>query len=70
MKSINQKLLYNVSPANRNAERAYWWLKNIDAAEAQRLRLNELVLNALSLLQKVDNISIDISIIIKNKTLQ
>lgn len=54
--------------ANHNAERAYWWMKGIDREEAQRLGLSDMVQSVLSLLQKVDNITMDIQITIKQKS--
>ncbi len=53
--------------ASHNAERAYWRINGIDCDEAQHLRLNDMVQTVLDLLQKVDNITIDIAISIKQK---
>lgn len=54
--------------ANRNAERAYWWMKGIDRDEATRLGLNDKVQSVLNLLQKIDDITLDIQITINKKT--
>lgn len=53
--------------ANHNVQRAYWWMKNIDREEAQRLGLTDMVQSVLSLLRKVDNITMDIQITIRQK---
>lgn len=67
MTPTEEVIITHVQEANHNAERAYWWMKGIDRDEAQRLGLNDMVQTALSLLQKVDNITMDIQITIKQK---
>lgn len=62
------KVITGVEQANHNAERAYWWMKGIDRDEAQRLNIANEVNTVLSLLQRVDNITMDIVITIKQKT--
>lgn len=61
--------LLSVEQTNHCAERAYWW-KGVDKDTAERLGVADMVKNVLSLLQKVDNITMDIQITIKNKTQQ
>lgn len=61
------KVITGVEQANHNAERAYWWMKGIDRDEAQRLNITNEVNTVLSLLQRVDNITMDIVITIKQK---
>lgn len=63
-------ILLSVEQTNHCAERAYWWMKGVDKETAERLGVADMVKNVLSLLQKVDNITMDISITIKNKTQQ
>lgn len=58
----------HVQEANHNVERSYWWMKGIDRDEAQRLGLNEKIQTVLKILQKIDNITMDIIITIKNKS--
>ena len=67
MTESEDKIITQMEEFSRNAERAYWWMRNVDPDEAQRLGVSEKVESALSLLQKVDNITIDITITIKEK---
>lgn len=69
MKPTEEVILTHAQEANHNAERAYWWMKGIDREEAQRLGLTDMVQAVLLLLQKVDNITMDIQIIIKQKSI-
>lgn len=68
MQPTEEVILTHAQEANHNAERAYWWMKGIDRDEAQRLGLTDMVLEVLSLLQKVDNITMDIVITIKQNS--
>lgn len=68
MTATEEVITTHAQEANHNAERAYWWMKGIDRDEAQRLGLNEKVQAVLDLLQKVDNITMDIIITIKQKS--
>lgn len=68
MTPTEEVIITHAQEANHNAERAYWWMKGIDREEAQRLGLTDMVLEVLSLLQKVDNITMDIQITIKQKS--
>ena len=68
MKPTEEVILTHAQEANHNAERAYWWMKGIDRDEAQRLGLNDVVQSVLNLLQKVDNITMDIVITIKQNS--
>lgn len=68
MKPTEEVILTHAQEANHNAERAYWWMKGIDRYEAQRLGLNDMVQSVLNLLQKVDNITMDIVITIKQNS--
>lgn len=65
MTPTEEVIITHAQEANHNAERAYWWIKNIDREEAQRLGVSDMVQSVLSLLQKVDNITMDIQITIK-----
>lgn len=67
MQPTEEIIITHAEEANHNAERAYWWMKGIDRDEALRLGLNDQVQTVLSLLQKVDNITMDIVITIKQK---
>lgn len=69
MKATEEVILTHAQEANHNAERAYWWMKGIDREEAQRLGLTDMVQSVLLLLQKVNNITMDIQIIIKQKSI-
>ncbi|MBD5351874.1 MAG: hypothetical protein HDR86_03495 [Bacteroides sp.] len=62
--------LVSVEQSNHCAERAYWWMKGVDTDTAECLGVADMVKSVLSLLQKVDNITMDISITIKNKIQQ
>lgn len=68
LQSKEQIIITHAEEANHNAERAFWWMKGIDRDEAQRLGLNDMVQSVLNLLQKVDNITMDIVIKIKQKS--
>lgn len=68
MKPTEEVIITHAEEANHNAERAYWWIKGIDREEAQRLGLNDMVQSVLNLLQKVDHITMDIVITIKQKS--
>lgn len=68
MQPTEEVILTHAQEANHNAERAYWWMKGIDRDEAQRLGLNDMVQSVLNLLQKVDNITMDIVITIKQNS--
>lgn len=68
MTPTEEVIVTHAQEANHNAERAYWWMKGIDREEAQRLGLADMVQSVLSLLQKVDNITMDIQITIKRQT--
>jgi len=68
MKPTEEVILTHAQEANHNAERAYWWMKGIDRDEAQRLGLNEMGQSFLNLPQKVDNITMDIVITIKQNS--
>lgn len=64
----SQVMIQQIEQANKNAERSYWWMKGVDRDEAQRLGVNDMVQSVLDLLQKVDNITMDIVITIKQKS--
>lgn len=68
MKPTEEVITTHAQEANHNAERAYWWMKGIDRDEAQRLGLNDKVQTVLNLLQKIDNITMDIVITIKQNS--
>lgn len=68
MTPTEEVIVTHAKEANHNAERAYWWMKGIDRDEAQRLGLNDMVQSVLNLLQKVDNITMDIVITIKQNS--
>lgn len=62
-----EKLLVPIEQANKDVELAYWLMKSIDKEAAQGLGVIDKVDDVLKLLQKVDNITMDIQIIIKEK---
>lgn len=63
-------MLTNVEQANKEAERAYWWLKGIDADNAKQLGVLSKIQEVMSLLHTVDGITMDIVITIKRKSEQ
>ena len=66
-----EELITHVEQANKNAERSYWWLKNIKAEDVEELGMTNVldkIRDVLSLLQQVDNITMDIMITIKQNT--
>lgn len=67
-KSPELQIAEQISKANNYAEHAYWWLKNVDREDAERLGVAGKVQNVLGLLQNVDNITMDIQITIKQKS--
>ena len=67
MAQSKEDMLTNVEQANHEAERAYWWMKGVDRETAERLDVLGQVSEVLKLLQKVDNITMDITIKIKQK---
>ena len=62
-----KQLMNSVEQANNRAEASYWWMKGIDMKQAEELQVADKVKDVLKLLSKVDNITIDIIIQIKNK---
>ena len=67
MAQSQEDMLTKVEQANHEAERAYWWMKGVDRETAERLDVLGQVSEVLKLLQKVDNITMDITIKIKQK---
>lgn len=66
-----EELITHIEQANRNAERSYWWLKNIKVEDVKELGMNNVldkIRDVLSLLQQVDNTTMDIMITIKQNT--
>lgn len=61
-----EQLINSVEQANNRAEASYWWMKGIDMKQAEELQVADKVNDVLKLLAKVDNITIDIIITIKN----
>lgn len=62
-------MLVQIEQANKETERAYWWMKNIDHELAQSVGVTEHIKEILSLLNTIDNITMDITIKIKQKKL-
>lgn len=67
MTPAEKAIVPNAQEANHNADHTCWWMKGVDRDEAQRLGLTDRILTVLSLLQKSDNITMDIQITIKQK---
>lgn len=63
-------MLTNLEQANKESKRAYWWLKGIDANDAKELGVLSKIKDCLSLLNVIDDITIDITITINTKTQQ
>lgn len=66
-----EELITHVEQANKNAERSYWWLKNINIEDVKELGMTNVldkIRDVLSLLQQVDNITMDIVITIKQNS--
>lgn len=66
----NTKVLTQVAKANQCVGRACWWLKGIDRESVDHLGVADKINVVLSLLQQVDDITIDIQITIKSKQKQ
>lgn len=64
--SDEDNIVSNILDANRYSEQAYWSMKNIDLEKTQRFDIENKIKDVLSLLQKVDNITIDIAISISS----
>lgn len=62
-----RRTLLSAEQCNLCAERAYWWMRKIDKEAAERLGVMDKIKSVLSLLQKVDNLSLDIQITISQK---
>ena len=60
-------MVTKVEQAYHEAERAYLWMRGVDRETAERLDVLGQVSEVLKLLQKVDNITMDITIKIKQK---
>lgn len=65
--TTEESALLSVEQSNNCAERAYWCMKGVDKDTAERLGVDDMVKSVLSLLQKVDNITMDITIKIKQQ---
>ena len=66
-----EELITHIEQANKNAERSYWWLKNINVEDAKALGMSSVldkIRDVLSLLQQVDNITMDVIITIKQSS--
>lgn len=66
-----EELTTHVEQANKNAERSYWWLKNINVEDVKELGMSSVldkIRDVLSLLQQVDNITMDVIITIKQSS--
>lgn len=66
-----EELITHIEQANKNAERSYWWLKNINVEDAKALGMASVldkIRDVLSLLQQVDNITMDVIITIKQSS--
>lgn len=61
-------IITNVEQANKEVERAYWWLKEINTDSAKGLGVLPKIKDVLSLLRTVDKITIDIVITIKQNS--
>lgn len=66
----DKRILFNVDRANKSAEAAFWWMKGIEPADIDDLGVMSKIQNVIELLRKVDNITMDITIAIKNKNQQ
>lgn len=66
-----EELTTHVEQANKNAERSYWWLKNINVEDVKALGMSNVldkIRDVLSLLQQVDNITMYVIITIKRSS--
>lgn len=68
MTKEQESIIYRIHKANACAEYAYWWMKNIDANDIDDLGVMSKIQDVLELLRKVDDITMDIVITIKNKS--
>ena len=72
-KSVNpdeREILFRVEKANKSAETAFWWMKGIDRSDIDNLGVMSKIQNVIKLLREVDNITMDITIAIRNKSKQ
>ncbi len=67
MDKVNS-IITNLEQANRESERAYWWLKEINADSAKELGVLSKVKDVMSLLRTVDKITTDVVITIKQNS--
>lgn len=63
----NDRVSKHLNLASTYAEVAFWQVKAIDREAAERLGIREAVQELLGLLQKVDNVTMDIIIKINKK---
>jgi hypothetical protein len=67
MNSEIKVALDHIVDTNTNAERAYWCALNISAETAHKMGINQKLQTVLSLLNRVDDITMDIIITINKK---
>lgn len=63
-----ENLVFQVTRANRCAETAFWWMRGIKAEDIDDLGVMSKIQDVIELLRKVDDITMDIIITIKNKS--
>lgn len=68
MTKEQENIILRTQKANACAESAYWWMKNIDANTIDDLGVMSKIQDVLELLRKVDDITMDIVITIKNNS--
>lgn len=63
----HEKIVFNTLQANNMAEGAYWWMKDINASDVDDLSVMKKIEDVLKILRKVDDLTMDIIITIRNK---
>ena len=65
---ILSAIVSNILDANAHSEKAYWSIKNISSDDARRLDIETKLKDILTLLHKVDNLTMDIVITFATKS--
>ena len=62
-----EKISEIVNEANRNIARAHWWMLDVKNEDAELLGVLDKVKKVMALLRQADNLTLDISITIKEQ---
>lgn len=67
MPQKDQTILALAQKSRQSAEKARWWISGIDRETARNLGIADMIRRTLFLLDEIDDITMDIQIIIKQK---